>query len=86
MKVECIKKTVDLNKIHWAISCFKKHHEWNSPSYIVMSYETKAELVNEYYFETAIRDSLNNWGKEGRLFDIPVAINQGLKLGEVDIV
>ena len=80
MKVECIKKATDLNKIHWAIECFRAEHIGEDPSYIVMSYKTKAELVDEYYFKTVIRSSLNS------LFGIPVAYNEGLKYGEVDIV
>lgn len=86
MKVECIKKTIDLNKIHWAIDCFRAEHRGENPSYIVMSRKTKAELINEYYFETVIRGSLNSLETEDCLFGIPVAYNEGLKYGEVDIV
>ena len=81
MKVECIKKTIDTNKIHWAIDCFRASHNGDRPSYIIMSYETKAELVDKYYFGS----SFNNLEIE-TLFDIPVAFNKGLKIGEVDIV
>ena len=86
MKVECIKKIVDLDKIHWAISCFRAEHRGKDPSYIVMSYETKAELISKYYFETVIRNSSDSLETDDCLFDIPVAYSKGLKLGEVDIV
>lgn len=87
MKVECIKKIVDLNKIHWAIDCFRAEHRGEDPSYIVMSYKTKAELMSKYYFETVIRSSFDNdLETEDCLFGIPVAYSKGLKIGEVDIV
>lgn len=86
MKVECIKKTIDLNKIHWAIDCFRASHRGEDPSYIIMSYETKAELLDEHYFETVISSTFNNLKTEDCLFGIPVAFNKGLEIGEVDIV
>ena len=86
MKVECIKKIVDLNKIYWAINCFRAEHRGKDPSYIVMNYETKAELISEYYFETVIRNSSDSLETDDCLFGIPVAYSRGLKLGEVDIV
>lgn len=86
MKVECIKKIVDLNKIHWAIECFRAEHRGKDPSYIVMSCETKIELMSEYYFKTAIGGLFDSLETEERLFNIPVAYSKGLKIGEVDIV
>jgi hypothetical protein len=85
MKIECIKKTIDLDKIYWAIDCFKAKHNGERPSYIIMSYETKAELVDKYYFETVIKN-LSNILEIETLFGIPVAFNEGLKIGEVEIV
>ncbi len=84
MKVECIKKTIDFDKIYWVISCFKAEHNGKGPSYIIMSYETKAELKDN--FDTVIRGSFNHLGREDYLFGIPVAFNEGLKFGEVDVI
>ena len=87
MKVECVKKTIDLNKIHWAIECFRENHNGKYPSYIIMGYETKAALINDYYcLETVIKGSINDLREENLLFGISVAFNKGLKMGEVDIV
>lgn len=83
MKVECIKKTIDLNKIHWAIDCFRAEHRGEDPSYIIVNYETKAELMDNYYY-TIIKD--NRFPKQQKLFGIPVAFSEGLKYGEVDFV
>lgn len=86
MKVECIKKTTDLNKIQRAIDCIRMSHKGQYPSYIIMSYETKAEIINEHSETTIIRELLNDWKGQDRLFNIPIAYYEGLKFGEVDIV
>ena len=86
MKVECIKKVIDIEKIRWATVMFEMEHEGNKPSYVVMNYETRADLVdkNSCYFE--IKGSLKNCTEIDTIFGIPVAFNKGLKYGEVDIV
>lgn len=85
MKVECIKKTIDINKIHWAIDCFKAENRGENPSYIVMSCKTRAELVDYYYYITWL-DSEKGIRKEDKLFGISIALNEGLEYGEVDII
>lgn len=80
MKVDCIRKTIDVNRIHWAIDEFKVNHYGNEPSYIVMNFETNVELISDYY------DVQWAGSKVSALFGIPVAFNEGLKFGEVDIV
>jgi hypothetical protein len=82
MKIECIKKIVDINKIHYAIDKFACEHNGDKPSYIIMNYETRAYLVDNYCYYQIIFDIK----KEDKLFNIPVAFNEGLKFGEVDII
>ena len=86
MKIDCTEMRVNLDKIHWGINKFKAEHRGDYPSYIIMSHKTKASIVNNYYFETAIRGSLNNIDQEEKLFGISVAYCNNLKYGEVDIV
>lgn len=84
MKIECIKSTIDLDKVYFAICRFKAEHSGNRPSYIIMSYKTGVELRDEmYYYHTVKFDNLLG---TDTLFDIPIAFNNGLKFGEIDIV
>ena len=83
MKVDCIKTEVNFKKIMWAIDCFKAAHVGLKPSYVIMNYETRADLMDRYYYTTSIEHYDN---KVDTIFGIPVAINEGLKFGEVDIV
>lgn len=87
MKVNCSKKSIDINKIHWAIDKFTaEHFEGDKPSYIIINYETKAELVDNYYYNIALLSNEKGVRKEDTLFGIPVAYNEGLEFGEIDIV
>lgn len=88
MKVDCSKKQIDLNKIHYGIEKFKAKHDGNNPSYIVMNYETRSDIVNinSWYYYYTYKGTKNEIQEEERLFDIPIAYNKGLKFGEVDIV
>ena len=86
MKIDCSKKQIDLNKIHYGIDRFKAEHYGDNPSYIIMNYETRSELLNSYYYNVRFAGSAIEVEKEERLFDVPIAYNKGLKFGEVDII
>ena len=86
MKVECLKKQIDINKIHWGIDVFKAEHYGNKPSYIIMNYETRVNLIDNLYYEVMIKDLIKIANKTDMIFGIPVALSEGLKYGEVDIV
>lgn len=83
MKVDCTGKAVDVDKIRQGIDVFEKYYK-DKPSYIVMNYETAAELSKECrYNATSIEEK-----KEKGCFclGIPVAFSGSLKFGEVDII
>lgn len=82
MKIDCLKKQVDLNKIHYAIDCFRAEHR-EYPSYIVMNYETRSEIINNNPYCLINADVFPNVEK---IFGISIAYNKELKFGEVDIV
>lgn len=86
MKIKCIKRSVDVNKILKGIDTFRMEYYGDNPSYIIMNYETRNDLLDFRYYDslTRIYGSVNK--REDRLFNIPVAINEGLEYGEVDIV
>jgi len=84
MKVECIKKTVDLNKIHLAIDHFKVNHRGENPSYLIMNYETHDKI--EHMFNNEVEGDRSYIIYKQELFGIEVALSAGLKFGEVDIV
>ena len=86
MIVDCTEKLINFRKIHWGINKFRAEHRGDNPSYIIMSRKTKASIVDNYYFETVIRGSLNNIDQEEKLFGISVAYCDNLEYGEVDIV
>lgn len=83
MKIDCLKKQVDLNKIHYAINKFKAEHYGDNPSYIVMNYETRSEIINNSPYCLINADDFPNVEK---IFGISVAYNKELKFGEVDVV
>lgn len=86
MKIDCLKKQVDLNKIHYAIDCFKAEHYGDNPSYIIMNYETRSDIMDSWHYYYTFRGTKDEMREEERLFDIPVAYNKALKFGEVDVV
>ena len=83
MKIECLRTMVDPAKIKEAIYCFKAEHRKN-PSYVVMNYKTCAALKDTYC--RVVYPSFVENGIKEEIFSIPVAYNDGLKFGEVDIV
>ena len=86
MKVTCVKKAFDMERFHYALDCFKAEHYGEKPSYIIMNYETRAELLARHYWGIVAEDFVSNGRKVETLYGIPVAINEGLDFGEVDIV
>ena len=86
MKVDCSDKKVNIDKIYCAITRFEVEHDGNKPSYIIINYETRADLADKNHIYYEIKSSLKNFTKTDTIFGIPVAFNEGLKFGEVDIV
>ena len=87
MKIDCLKKQVDLNKIHYAIDCFRADHKGEYPSYIVMNYETRSNIMDSWHYYYTFRGTKDDEiREEEKLFGIPVAYNKALKFGEVDVV
>lgn len=84
MRVECIKSTIDIDKVYSAICRFEAEHLGNRPSYLVMSCKTRAELLSDVYYYNILK--FDNLSGVDILFDIPVAFNNGLKFGEIDVV
>lgn len=81
MKVDCTGKAVDVDKIRQGRDVFEKHYK-DKPSYIVMNYETAAELLRSCHYKVTPIEERRGYFCLG----IPVAFNGGLKFGEVDIV
>ena len=92
MRVECLSKKVDTDKIAKAIDDFKsQHRNLEKPSYIVMNRQTKAELWNSFGYS-----DISHWrldvepsGKKRQyeiLFGIPIATCENLGYGEVEVI
>lgn len=85
MRVECLSKKVDTNKIAKAIDDFKsQHRNLENPSYIVMNRQTKAELWNSFGYS-----DISHWRDVEQyeiLFGIPIATCENLGYGEVEII
>lgn len=87
MKINCTRERVDTNKILYGIDTFRMEHCGDKPSYIIMNYETREDILDYYYFDSRIKGLTGlSVTKEDRLFDIPVVYSEGLKYGEVDII
>lgn len=84
MKVNCIKRSINLEKIHFEIDNFRCTHNGKNPSYLIMSYETHDEIEHMFKYETEGNKLYVTYKEE--LFGIEVALSAGLKYGEVDII
>lgn len=85
MRVECLSKKVDTDKIAKAIDDFKsQHRNLENPSYIVMNRQTKAELWNRFGYS-----DISYWRDVEQyeiLFGIPIATCENLGYGEVEVI
>jgi len=81
MKVNCIKITVDFERIYSEIDRFRLSHNGENPSYIIMNDDTKAELMKRYDFRP-----LKDKARIAMIYGIPIVIYTGLEFGEVDII
>jgi len=86
MKINCTRERVDTNKILRGIGTFRMEHYGAKPSYIIMNYETRKDILDYCYFDSRIKGLGGSVTREDRFFDIPVAYNEGLRYGEVDII
>lgn len=84
MKVDCLKKSIDLDRIHYEIDNFKIEHKGNYPSYLIMNYDTHDEI--DHMFKHEIEGNKLYITYKEELFGIEVALSAGLKYGEVDII
>lgn len=79
MRINCIKGRGDINRILNGIDSFRMANCLKRPSYIIMNYKTGEDILDPYHF-------IGVSAEGDRLFGIPVAYNEGLEDGEVDIV
>lgn len=84
MKINCVKRLINLDKIHFEIENFRCAHNGKSPSYLIMSYDTHGEI--EHMFKHEIEGNKSYITYKEELFGIEVALSAGLKYGEVDII
>lgn len=82
MKINCTRERVDTDKILYEIDVFRMGNRGDRPSYIIMNYKTRNDILDSYYFNYSTSAS----PKGDKLFGIPVAYNEGLEFGEIDIV
>ncbi len=80
MRIDCSVRRIDLKKILYEIDVFRMGNRGDRPSYIIMNYKTRNDIVLDHDYSTSASP------KEDRLFGIPVAYNEGLEYGEVDII
>lgn len=87
MKVNLFDNKFDLDKLLYEIHIFKMD-KGESPNYIVMSKKTLYAIVgqNPFYYVVENRYSENNKRYSCEIFGIPIAYNETLQFGVVDIV
>ena len=87
MKVNLFDGKFDLDKLLYEIHIFKMD-KGESPNYIVMSQKTlyAIECQNRFYYGVQNRYSENNKRYSCEIFGIPIAYNDILEFGVVDIV
>lgn len=84
MKINCIKRSINLDKILFEIDNFRAVHNGKSPSYLIMNYDTHDEI--DHMFKHEIEGNKLYVTYKEELFGIEVALSAGLKYGEVDII
>lgn len=87
MKVNLFDNKFDLGKLLYQIHIFKIDKS-ESPNYIVMSKKTLYAIAgqNRFYYVVENRYSKNNKRYNCEIFGIPIAYNDILEFGVVDIV
>ena len=87
MKVNLFDGKFDLDKLLYEIHIFKMD-KGESPNYIVMSRKTLYAIggQNRFYYVVENRYLKNNKGYTCGIFGIPIAYNETLQFGVVDIV
>lgn len=80
MKVNLSEAYFDLDKFLCGIDTFEMTYG-RYPSYVVMNKETYYYIANGYRMFYTVNDNHTS-----RIFDIPIAYNDGLQFGVVDIV
>ena len=87
MKVNLFDSKFDLDKLLYEIHIFKMD-KGESPNYIVMSKKTLYAIggQNPFYHVVENRYSKNNKRYSCEIFGIPIAYNDILEFGVVDIV
>lgn len=87
MKVNLLEQNFDLNKLLYEIHTFEMFRG-KYPNYVVMSERTEEVIENRYrifYVENDVYFK-NNKRYIGEIFGIPIAYNDRLQFGVVDIV
>lgn len=85
MRANCFEETVNLEIIHREIDKFQKYNDGKKPSYIVMNLCTRAKICYTDPWTLHTIDAPRGLTAE-RLFDIPIAFNNELENGEIDLV
>lgn len=79
----CVK--IDINEIREGINCYRNNNKGEYPNYLIMNEKTLSLLDNDMSFD---RGFAKFWGMENyaSFWDIPIAICNKFKLGEIDII
>lgn len=90
MRVICKTESVDIQGLHSMINEYKYRHNGENPSYLIMNYLSRADIITQIIAKNKFIDHEYEYDLVTRkfktLFGIPIAINEGLKFGEVDII
>ena len=83
MKAKCIREIIDIEKVNYYINIFRSKNNGDNPSYLVMNFETGASIRSGVY---SYIDVVAEESGGEKLLGIPVAYNDALDYGEIDIV
>ena len=79
---ECI--GIDVNELNQGIYWYRKEHDGEYPSYLVMNHESfyliKRTIDHSFPLNNVINEGVPTW------HGVPIAVCENLKLGEVDFV
>lgn len=90
MRAICKTESVDIQGLHSMIDEYKYRHNGENPSYLIMNYLSITNISDQIIITKKTIAGNSKYDLVTRryetLFGIPVAINEELKFGEVDII